>query len=422
MVKKLVRQIYNERGNNIGLLLELLIVSVVLWFVVDNLYCRYVVYTQPMGMNIEHCYYISLSELHPEAADYVAYTDRNEERDAAIWELLDRVGRRPEVEAAAMSSWNSVPYSLGYSSTTISYDTLSQGVRRLEASPDFFRVFRIQGGRGETPEQLSEQTDRMENGQFLLSANAFDKYGLDVISLIGKDNFHLYGNPDRNDRLGGTFQPIRQHEYKELNSKASKSIFFKMRQSASHLDDMDCIVVRVRADQDHDFIKNLTADAAKNLQVGNIYISDVQSIQNMKRVELQEKDQETMLFVFGMGFLLLNIFLGLLGTFWFRTQQRKCEIALHLVHGATRRDVFSRLLCEGFYLVALITPIAMIIDFNLAYAELNAVFNGTTFEIVRFLICVGLSTLSILLMMAIGICIPAKKAMKVQPAEALHGE
>ena len=118
MVKKLVRQIYNERGNNIGLLLELLIVSVVLWYVVDNLYCRYVVYTQPMGMNIEHCYSISLSELHPEAADYVAYTDRNEERDAAIWELLDRVGRRPEVEAAAMSSWNSVPYSLGYSSTT----------------------------------------------------------------------------------------------------------------------------------------------------------------------------------------------------------------------------------------------------------------------------------------------------------------
>ena len=37
----------------------------------------------------------------------------------------------------------------------------------------------------------------------------------------------------------------------------------------------------------------------------------------------------------GMGFLLLNIFLGLLGTFWFRTQQRRSEIALHKAHGAT---------------------------------------------------------------------------------------
>ena len=419
MVKKLVKQIYNERGNNIGLLLELLIVSVVLWYVVDGLYCRYVTYIQPMGMSIEHCYSISLGELHPEATGYVAYTDRKEERDAAIWELLDRVSHRPEVEAAAISSWNSVPYSLGYSSTTVSYDTLSQGVRRLEASPEFFRVFRIQGGRGETPEQLMEQ---MENGQFLLSANAFDTYDLDVTSLIGKDNFHLYANPGRNDRLGGTFRPVRQHEYKELNSKASKSIFFKMEQSANYLDDMDCIVVRVRADQDHDFIENLTTDAAKNLRVGNVYISDVQSIHDLKRVELQEKDQETMLFVFGMGFLLLNIFLGLLGTFWFRTQQRKSEIALHLVHGATRRDVFTRLLCEGFLLIAAVTPLAMIIDLNLAYNQFNSFFDGSYLEIGRFLVCVGISALSIALMMFIGIWIPARKAMRIQPAVALHGE
>ena len=418
MVKKLVKQIYNERGSNIGLLLELLIVSVVLWYVVDNLYCRYVTYIQPMGINIEHCYSISLGELHPEATGYVAYADKNEERNAAIWELLDRVGRRPEVEVAAISSWNSVPYSLGYSSTTISYDTLSQGVRRLEASPEFFRVFRIHGGRGETPEQLAEQ---MEKEYISLSVNVFDKYDLDVTSLIGKDNFHLYGNPERNDRLGGTFQPIREHEYKELNSKASKCIFFKIGQ-ANYLDDMDCIVVRVRADQDHDFIKNLTADAAKNLRVGNIYISDVQSIQDMKRVYLQEKDQETMLFVFGMGFLLLNIFLGLLGTFWFRTQQRKSEIALHLVHGATRWDVFVRLLCEGFLLIAVVTPLAMIIDFNLAYNQLNPFFNGSYLATGRFLVCVGISALSIALMMFIGIWIPARKAMRIQPAVALHGE
>lgn len=419
MVKKLVTQIYNERGNNIGLLLELLIVSVVLWYVVDNLYCRYITYTQPMGMNIEHCYRISLGELQPEATGYVVYTDKYKKRDAAIWELLERVSHRPEVEAAAISSWNSVPYSLGYSSTTIDYDTLSQGVRRLDASPDYFRVFRIQGGHGETPEQLTRQ---LENGQFFLSVNVFDTYGLDVTSLVGKDNFHLYGNPDRNDCLSGTFQPIRPNEYKELNSKASKCIFFKRSQSSNYLGTSDCIVVRVRADQDHDFIKNLTSDAAKNLQVGNIYISDVQSIQDMKRVDLQEKDQETMLFVFGMGFLLLNIFLGLLGTFWFRTQQRKCEIALHLVHGATRRDVFLRLLCEGLYLIVLVTPLAMFIDFQLGYNELNARFDGAYLEWGRFLICVGISVLSIAVMMFVGIWLPARKAMKIEPAVALHGE
>jgi putative ABC transport system permease protein len=33
-------------------------------------------------------------------------------------------------------------------------------------------------------------------------------------------------------------------------------------------------------------------------------------------------------YLVGGAFLLLNIFLGILGTFWFRTQQRKGEIAL----------------------------------------------------------------------------------------------
>ena len=419
MVKKLVRQIYNERVNNIGLLLELLIVSVVLWYVVDNLYCRYVTYIQPMGINTEHCYSISLGELHPEATGYVAYTHAKEERNAAILELLNRISHRPEVEAAAIVSSNTIPYSLGNSNTTIGYDTLSQGVRRLDASPDFFRVFRVQGGRGETPEQLTEQ---MKNGLFMLSVNVFDKYDLDVTSLIGKDNFHLYGNRDRNNRLHGTFKPIRRNEYEELSKQSAHTIFFNMFQSRTYLGVDGCIAVRVRANQDRDFIKHLTTDAAKNLQVGNIYISDVQSIQDMKRVSLQEKDQETMLFVFGMGFLLLNIFLGLLGTFWFRTQQRKCEIALHLVHGATRRDVFSRLLCEGLYLVALVTPLAMIIDVNLAYNELNVLYNGLYLERGRFLICVGISVLSIAVMMFVGIWIPARKAMQIQPAEALHGE
>ena len=123
-----------------------------------------------------------------------------------------------------------------------------------------------------------------------------------------------------------------------------------------------------------------------------------------------------------MVFLLVNIFLGLLGTFWFRTQQRKSEIALHKAHGATNQMVFTRLLSEGWLLLLIITPIALAIDFNLAYTELNAWRNGTTLEWDRLLACAGISFLLIALMIAIGIGIPARKAMKINPAEALHDE
>lgn len=54
--------------------------------------------------------------------------------------------------------------------------------------------------------------------------------------------------------------------------------------------------------------------------------------------------------------------------------------------------------------------------------ELNSWRNGTTLEWERLLLCAAISFLLIGLMIAIGIGIPARRAMKVQPAEALHDE
>ena len=46
--------------------------------------------------------------------------------------------------------------------------------------------------------------------------------------------------------------------------------------------------------------------------------------------------------------------------------------------------------------------------------------NNTTLEWDRLLLCAAISFVLIAMMIAIGIGIPARKAKKVQPAEALH--
>ena len=112
----------------------------------------------------------------------------------------------------------------------------------------------------------------------------------------------------------------------------------------------------------------------------------------------------------------------MLGTFWFRTQQRRSEIALHKALGGTNHTIFNRLLSEGLLLLLIATVPAIIIDWNLAHAELNSWMNGTTLETGRFIITVVLTFILIVLMIVIGIGIPARKAMKIQPAEALREE
>ncbi len=412
MTKKLLTQIKNEWLSNLWLALELLVVSVVMWYVVDYLYTRAATYLEPRGFNIEHCYLIELGELTPKSPDYTPDKSRDDTH-ADIAELVERLRRRPEVEAVSLSQ-NSYPYNGSNSSGEVRYDTLQSPewtIRRM-VTPDFVRVFRYQGTRGETPEQLAEM---LERGEFLASDNLYRKYDHKLTEFVGK-RFQLFGDTTKTYQLGAALQNVRYHDYDQARS----SYCFLAKQSFYYVGLELC--VRVREGQDNNFITKLKEDSESQFRIGNLFISEIRSFHDIRRNFQQAWTNDIRNYVMGMGFLLLNIFLGLLGTFWFRTQQRRSEIALHKAHGATDGAIFRRLLSEGLLLLAVVTPIALVIDWNLAHLELNSWRNGTTLEWDRLLLCAGISFVLMALMIAIGIGIPARKAMKVQPAEALHDE
>ena len=412
MTKKLLTQIKNEWLSNLWLALELLVVSVVMWYVVDYLYTRAATYLEPRGFNIEHCYLIELGELTPKSPDYMPDKSRDDTH-ADIAELVERLRRRPEVEAVSLSQ-NSYPYNGSNSSGEVRYDTLESPewtIRRM-VTPDFVRVFRYQGTRGETPEQLAEM---LERGEFLASDNLYRKYDHKLTEFVGK-RFQLFGDTTKTYQLGAALQNVRYHDYDQARS----SYCFLAKQSFYYVGLELC--VRVREGQDNNFITKLKEDSESQFRIGNLFISEIRSFHDIRRNFQQAWTNDIRNYVMGMGFLLLNIFLGLLGTFWFRTQQRRSEIALHKAHGATDGAIFRRLLSEGLLLLAVVTPIALVIDWNLAHLELNSWRNGTTLEWDRLLLCAGISFVLMALMIAIGIGIPARKAMKVQPAEALHDE
>ena len=416
MNKKLFTQIKNEWRGNIWLALELILVSVVMWWVTDKLYVRLATYLEPRGFNTEHCYKIEMGELTPKSPDY---TKRSyEERTADILELAERLRRRPEIEAVSLSH-NAHPYngSNGTIKLQLEGDTLeaSNWVIRRQVTPDFVRVFQYQGANGETPEQLA---DMIERDEILVSDNLFSslyKKPLPMTNYVGR-RFHLNGDTTSSVRLGASLNVVRYNDFQTGNS--SRTMVYKL----DWFDRDQELCVRVRPEHDVDFISKLKADSESQYRVGNIFISEVRSFVDIRR-NVQQGFYNGMRNDFTIiTFLLVNIFLGLLGTFWFRTQQRKGEIALHKAHGATNGMVFTRLLSEGWLLLLIITPLAFIIDFNLAHAELNAWRNGTTLEWDRLLFCGGISFALIALMIAIGIGIPARKAMKIDPAEALHNE
>lgn len=120
MNKKLFTQIKNEWHSNLWIATELLLVSVVMWYVVDYIYVQYKVYTEPRGFDISNCYLVSMGQLTDKSPDFIPNDTLIAEE---IDELVNRIARRPEVEAVSLSQ-NSYPYNGSNSGTEVRYDTL----------------------------------------------------------------------------------------------------------------------------------------------------------------------------------------------------------------------------------------------------------------------------------------------------------
>lgn len=103
MEKKLFIQIHNEWRGNLWLGLELLVVSVVMWYIIDMLYCQAATYNEPRGFNIEHCYLIKMGVLTEKSPEFKPYSDAAEQQTAEVRELAERLRHRPEIEAVSLS-------------------------------------------------------------------------------------------------------------------------------------------------------------------------------------------------------------------------------------------------------------------------------------------------------------------------------
>ena len=415
MKKKLFRQMLNEWQSNLWIVIEFIIVSVVLWFICDYFSSAYCIYNNPRGFDSSHCYLLDLYEITDKSPEYVEGRTEEQMIEDKL-EILERLKRRPEVEAASYSN-NSYPYNGSNSGITLRYDsTTAEGLRRL-VTPDFVRVFRYRGINGESPEQLAKE---LEEGRMILSENFFsfetDKVK-DVSKLIA-DSIKIPGNEEITIPFGTPIEPVRYDDYSLWSQTALITTSFT---GSSALLWMDELCIRVREDMDKDIIAGLMKDAQSQFHVGNYILSNVESFDTLRENYHLDTSNKQRNYIACMIFLLINIFLGLLGTFWFRTQQRVQEVALRKVNGATSRSVFGRLITEGLILLAIATPIAFGLDCLLAHFELNSPYYNYL-EWDRMIVCVLIVAALMALMIVAGICFPARKAMKIEPAIALKDE
>lgn len=399
---------------------ELFLVFIVMWFLCDSLGCMKYTFHEPLGYDIDHVY--RLETAYGNESQNPSMTEA-----AKKIELIHRLERVPGIEAVSLDFW-SLPMSgaNSYGSLLVT-DSIALNTRSITVSEGYMKVFRFGY---ENPARTMENMRAGSGTDVMLSKAAFDEFKKDY------PQFSLDTRLDRGDRQydivqHGIVSPFRSYRY----GGEAKWIFSRVEENdileAGEEGASAGITFRVKPEADNtNFRQHFLDKIAPTLDVDNLFIVDalpytiLRDRYEVLRGDTDRVNMQTMIVLF----LLANVFLGLIGTFWFRTRRRRSEIALRLSVGSSRKQIFSLLIGEGLLLLTLVTIPAAIVCFNVALSEptlgnsaLIAV-EPVEWGFVRFLLGTAAAWALIAFVIILGIWFPARQAMKIQPAEALREE
>lgn len=417
MIKHILKLIWNQRKSNSWLLGELLLVFVCLWYIVDYFLVVLYTFNAPVGFELDHTYNFQFNAREEGAEGYLTTAEHPSSVGEDLWEAMDRIRRMPEVEAVSFSRFGT-PYNTMDNYMALRSDTTgSEAVscRLYFVSPDYFDVYRIlpaAGSKAALKEGITTRTavitedvaERLFPGQ--------DAVGKTVYT--GNDNQTLtIGAVSRTGR-GSEFNKVRPQVFLYQGEANVKAFGANMLPWAE-------VSVRVKPDADKDFAETFMAQKSDQVELGNLYLQNITPLSNIREDALREGKSDMKTRTFILFFLLLNIFLGIVGTFWFRTRQRQGEMGLRMALGSTRSQLRMAVLGEGVMLLTLVLIPASLICLNIALTDLTSTgLLGNTAG--RFIVGILLSYLLIVGMIIAGIWYPANEAASLEPAEALHYE
>ncbi len=412
MKRALLTQIKNEWRDNVWLVIELAVVTAAIWVIVTILYAMTSGLFEDRGFTPNDVYVLETKFIRNNSPEYVAtgdttgndyYVDRND--------LLRRLREHPDVEAVALSA-GALPYNYNYNGNVVQElgvtDSIYYYGNMRWGSPDIVKVLKVKSLTGVDENRLAQI---LKEGGILVSNNAvYEENDRDAMKFKGK-NVILGNDSSTVYRVGDVIASVRRNDY-EIGHGGT--IIVPLNEDKDWSSE---VVVRVKPGRGDAFKAAFRAD--KNLQrQRNVYLTDIKSLMDIREGNQRNIDTSVRMFFVVMGFLLVTVFLGLLGSFWFRMQQRVSEIAIRKVCGAKRSDMFRRILGEGMILLgcAVIIASACIWPF---YHHASDIMGVEWYELL-VIECIAI------VLVAIGIVLsviyPARRAMSIEPAIAIKDE
>lgn len=424
MIASMIRQMWNERKANVLILLELLVVFSCLLYAADYLYVKYKEYKQPLGFDISHVYKVWLGVVPETSADYDATDTHTTHGMTDFYTIYDRLAKDPRVESVCYTGGNHFHYMYFNQFATFHGKGLKRYGYVRDVDPSYFRVFKVKTADGQSWEKL-EKT--LENNGIVVTSSVAKAYYGSPVEGRGKEIWITdQGYADSVAyRIGEVCEPQRYSEFSsydyayyrnlggrdelmqyDVNTATYLNLFIRMKPSANK----------------PELMQQFRKDMEQQLRLGNIYLSDVTPMSYYREEMLRSVLDNIRLYVVAVCFLLFNVLLGVVGTFWFRARQRIPEIGLRMAVGASRTVIFIQLIGEGLMLLAVVTLPALLIYVNLGQLDVLTATSMDLPMIDRLVHSFLMAFLTLAMMIVAGIIFPAKQAARLNPTEALKDE
>lgn len=399
----------SEWRSNIWMLLELIISGTALWIVFAFLCYMGQRYIVTKGYDVTDVY---AAEIQHIPADNPNYTEPDSlaAPDADLRRLVRHLSANKYVEAVSVGN-NAMPYTFNFAGSwlmaweadsVIMYRANERGM-----TPETFRMLGIEGADGTSTEKLAAM---LERGEYIVSE--FDSEYSDNHPARLFEGKYAWLNADttRAVRVAAVAYGVRRNDFEPL----FKGVIYKP--MLDDWSDATEVVFKVKPGMGQQFAESLSVS---DLRSGNVFLSELQSLSDRGyKAHSPFRSQMTRMSIFVLV-LMLVIFLGFMGTFWLRTQQRRGEIAMPKVCGATDFQIFRRIVSEGLLLMLLSLPCIALLEY-LAFQPVTVpLIDGIEVSPGAVYAASVCTVVSMTAVIVAAIWLPARKAMQTDAAVAL---
>lgn len=434
----IVKNLWSRRKRNGWIFAELVVVTIVLFVLLDKAVVSLYDTSLPLGYDVDRLCVVSLSTYGEGTPKYIKERSDSASFADDAFVIFNKIKSLPEVETATPNryqylncsgSWN-VLFRSGDWEKDAKYK-ISCLAQSFHPGYNFFETYGIKAVEvSPSAEELSKMS--YTDNDVVLTKSFVDMFYKGE-NVIGKQVFL----DDWNDTIANKVRVVGVVDDVRYRSDLRTYNLAFCPQSRIEFFAGAIVVVRLKPGVDvAEFVEHFSETMEKEMTSGNYYAENIKAYTDVvaeREDEVGLLSQHRMYMAFAL-FFLINLCLGVIGTFWLQTRSRTEEAGIMRSFGATRWGIRKMLLGEGLVMSSLSVFVGCIIYLQIAWetglagntADFVFEFNVADTWVSHFgdhfllisLLCYVVITLTVL----VGVYMPARNISNVNPIDALRDE